>query len=75
MLTRDKNFVFSDYNSKTSNYETLTGSWKIVDGKLILAYDDRPKQAFKVSMDKKGNYKLTKAGGFEFVKAQPSECK
>lgn len=70
---RNGEFTFHDYNSKTKQWDDLTGKWDIKSGKLTLLYFDRPKQTFTVK--KHGNtLTLTKAGGFEMRKADPSKC-
>ncbi len=72
-LLRNGDFRFHDYNAKTGGWDDLYGNWDYVKGKLTLLYSDRSKQTFTVTQ--KGNaITLSKAGGFKFTKANPSEC-
>ncbi len=73
-LYRDGRFGFNDYNTKTAAFEYMSGTWTSAAGSITLLYDDRPKQTFQLRKDKAGKMTLTKAGGFLFRKAQPSEC-
>src|SRR4051812_16254730 len=50
---RDGEFTFHDFNTKTQQWDDLTGKWDIKSGKLTLLYFDRPKQTFTVK--KHGN--------------------
>ncbi len=74
-LNRDGSFSFNDYNAKTQAFENMYGTWTMTGATLTLLYDDRPKQRFMYSKDKRGTWMLTKAGGFMFVKGTPAECK
>lgn len=73
-LNRDGSFSFNDYNTMTKATERLYGTWKQEKLEITLMYDDRPQQRFYLFKDKKGKWRLRKAGGFQFVKATPAEC-
>ena len=73
-LNGDGNFFFNDYNTMTKATEKFYGTWKIEKKTVTLMYDDRPQQRFFLSRDKKGQWILKKAGGFQFIKGTPAEC-
>jgi curved DNA-binding protein CbpA len=71
---KNKTFIFNDYNSKLGKEEVLLGSWKLNDKKLILFYNDRPKQifAFYKGDNDDRNYYIKKTG-YYFVKSEDCE--
>jgi hypothetical protein len=73
-LSRDGNFTFDDYNSLTKATEHFYGTWKLAGKEITLMYDDRPQQHFYLFKDKTGKWRLRKAGGFQFTKAEAGEC-
>ena len=75
MLNSDGSFSFYDYNAMTKATEHFYGTWKFEKKTVTLMYDDRPQQRFFLSKGKKGQWTLRKAGGFQFLKASPAECK
>jgi hypothetical protein len=68
-FTRDKRFVFNDFNSDLMKEEILSGHYELNGKTLTLFYDDRPKQRFAFKKGAKGddNYYITKTG-YYFVK-------
>ena len=72
-LNRSGSFSFNDYNAKTESFDNLYGNWTLSGKTLSLMYEDRPRQRFTLMQTKTG-WVMTKAGGFRFAKAQPSEC-
>ena len=74
LLYRDGRFGFNDYNTRTSAFEYMSGTWTATATTITLLYDDRPKQTFQLRKDKAGKMTLTKAGGFLFRKAQAADC-
>lgn len=73
-LNRSGDFMFSDYNGKTREFETMYGTWSLSGKTVTLMYEDRPRQRFTLTKTKSG-WALTKTGGFWFTKAQPSDCR
>lgn len=71
-FTRDRRFVFNDYNSITEQDEVLTGEFKVENGIITLFYDDRAKQKFRIAKGINGdtNYYITKGNDYYFVKGE-----
>lgn len=44
---RDGTFQFQDLNSSTEQFEMLSGTYRLNEGRLTLLYDDRKQQAFR----------------------------
>ncbi len=75
-LMRNNTFSFNDWNGRRSDYDLLDGRWSFEGGgKVTLYYKDRSKQSFTVRRDRRGQWILSKAGGFQLMKADPADCK
>lgn len=65
----DGKFVFNDYNNKKDIEERLTGKYLVQNNRLILLYDDRPKQFFNIIKGQNGDKSYyIKKKGYYFVK-------
>lgn len=73
-LLRNGRFSFNDWNDRRNDYDHLDGKWSFERGRVTLWYTDRSKQSFTVRRDRRGRWLLSKAGGFELRKADPSDC-
>ena len=74
-LMRNGRFTFNDWNSRRNDYDNLSGKWSFDRvNKVTLWYDDRSKQSFTVRRDRRGKWILSKVGGFQLRKADPSDC-
>lgn len=74
-LMRNNTFTFNDWNDRRRDYDHLEGRWSFEGGsRVTLYYRDRSKQSFTVRKDRRGRWMLSKAGGFQLMKADPSDC-
>ena len=75
-LMRNNSFSFNDWNNRRRDYDQLDGRWSFERGnKVTLYYRDRTKQSFTVRRDRRGRWILSKVGGFQLMKADPSDCR
>lgn len=68
---QNRTFIFNDFNSKTETMEVLKGTFELNGENLILRYNDRQQQIFKLKKGKGAddNYYITKGKNYYFVKS------
>jgi hypothetical protein len=73
-LAADGTFFFDDYTEMVKSTVRYRGTWKKEGKTITLMYDDRAQQRFFLYKDKRGKWRLRKAGGFQLVKVPAMEC-